>query len=191
MVDCLKEDRERQPLPVLFLFGRPSSGALGAVINPPVPVDIPAGLSLFRGYSASRMAKPGQHQQQDTSPHDGSSKKGGGRQAVVELCGISTCGLMFWSRSRFDIGAEVQVRIQRAALPAHWLEHVPASTRWVMLQGLIVACPPQRREDGSTGFEVSLLIEKDAHDAIRPIQIRSKMRWSTPPMAGLRRFGLN
>lgn len=137
------------------------------------------------------MAKPGQHQQQDTSPHDGSSKKGGGRQAVVELCGISACGLVFWSRSRFDIGAEVQVRIKRSALPAHWVEQVACCGPWVMLRGLVVACPPQRRQDGSTGFEISLLVEKDAHNAIRPVKLRSKMRWSTPPMPGLRRFGLN
>lgn len=136
------------------------------------------------------MAKPGQNQQ-ETSADDGcSSKKAGGRQAVVELCGISSCGMTFWSRSRFDIGAEVQVRIHRSVLPASWLEDV-ACGAWILLKGLVVACPPQRREDGSSGFEISLLIEKDAHGAIRPVTVRSQMRWSSPPMPGLRRFGLN
>lgn len=137
------------------------------------------------------MAKPGQHQQ-ETSPADdhASSKKSGGRQAVVELCGISSCGLVFWSRARFDIGAEVQVRIQRSALPEQWLKTAPSGP-WLLLKGLVVACPPRRREDGSSGFEISLLIEKDAQDAIRPLCIRSKMRWLTVPMFGLRCFGLN
>lgn len=137
------------------------------------------------------MAKHGQHQQQETSANDGvPPSKSGGRQAVVELCEISTCGLVFWSRSRFEIGAEVQVRMKRTALPPQWQEEV-VSCPWVMLKGLVVACPPQRREDGSSGFHVSLLIEENADGPVQPAKVRSKMLWVRRPMPWLRRFGMN
>ncbi len=137
------------------------------------------------------MAKHGQHQQQETSANDGvPPSKSGGRQAVVELCEISTCGLVFWSRTRFEIGAEVQVRMKRTALPPQWQAEVVCCP-WVMLKGLVVACPPQRREDGSSGFEVSLLIETDADGPVQPAKVRSKMRWVRRPMPWLRRFGMN
>lgn len=138
------------------------------------------------------MAKPGQHQQEPSA--SGSPlqpKNSGGRQAVVELCEISPSGLVFWSRTRFEIGAQVQVRIKQSALPPVWLEKAEMCGSWVMLKGLVAACPPHRREDGSSGFQVSILVEKDAPNAIRPIKVHSKMNWSTPPMPWLRRFGLN
>lgn len=128
------------------------------------------------------MAKPGQHQQ-DTSAHDHKSSCGG-RQIVVELCQVSSCGLVFWSRRRFEIGAEVQVRILRSSLPLYSQMAVASDSPWVMLKGLVVACPGLRREDGSSGFEVSLLVEHLP-------KIRSKMRWFRSRLPGLRRFGLN
>lgn len=138
------------------------------------------------------MAKPGQHQQDPSAPGPPTApnKCSGGRQAVVELCAISPCGLVFWSRTRFEIGAEVQVRIKKSALPEAWQEAVGCGC-WVMLKGLVVACPPRRREDGSSGFEVSILVEKDAPDAIQVLKVHSKMNWTTPPMPWLRKFGLN
>jgi hypothetical protein len=128
------------------------------------------------------MAKHGQHQQ-GTSAHDAKSSCGG-RQIVVELCEVSACGLVFWSRRRFDIGAEVQVRIRRSSLPLHLQMAVASDSPWVMLKGLVVACPGLRRADGSSGFEVSLLTEQLP-------KIRSKMRWFKSRLPGLRRFGLN
>lgn len=135
------------------------------------------------------MAKHGQ-QQQETSANEKQSSCGG-RQAVVELCEISACGLVFWSRHRFDIGAEIQMRIKRSALPPAC--QVPAATdaKWVMLKGLVVACPPQRRADGSSGFAVSLLMEQSPGACIQPPKLQAQMRWFTPPLPGLQRFGLN
>lgn len=135
------------------------------------------------------MAKHGQ-QQQETSANDPASNSGG-RQAVVELCDISACGLVFWSRHHFEIGAEVLVRIRRSALPANCHALTQTKTKWVMLKGLVVACPPQRRADGSSGFEVSLLMEQALCDCLQPPQIPAQMCWFTPPLPGLRRFGLN
>ncbi|MFN0075914.1 MAG: hypothetical protein ACKVY0_05520 [Prosthecobacter sp.] len=135
------------------------------------------------------MAKHGQ-QQQDTSANENQSSSGG-RQAVVELCEISACGLVFWSRHRFEIGAEVQVRIKRSALLAACHVLSSSGSKWVMLKGLVVACPPQRRTDGSSGFEVSLLMEQALCGCMPPPKIPAPLCWFTPPLPGLRRFGLN
>jgi hypothetical protein len=128
------------------------------------------------------MAKNGQHQQ-ETSAHDAKSSCGG-RQTVVELCQVSASGLVFWSRCRFEIGAEVQVRLLRSTLPMHSQAAAGSDSPWITLKGLVVACPALRREDGSSGFEVSLLVEQLP-------KIRSKMRWFKPRLPGLRCFGLN
>jgi len=135
------------------------------------------------------MAKHGQHQQ-ETSANEKHSVSGG-RQAVVELCEITSCGLVFWSRLRFDLGAEVQVRIKRSALTPEMLAMTVSNSKWVMLKCLVAAASPQRRSDGSIGFEISLLVLQAADDSINPPAVRSKMRWFAPRLRGLRRFGLN
>lgn len=135
------------------------------------------------------MAKHGQ-QQQETSANEKLSGCGG-RQAVVELCEITSCGLVFWSRQRFEIGAEVQVRIKRSALTPAMLAMTGSPSKWVMLKCLVVTCPPLRRADGSTGFKVSLLVIQALGDSTSPPKFRSKMRWGTAPLRGHRPFGLN
>jgi len=135
------------------------------------------------------MAKHGR-QKQETSANDEQSK-GGGRQAVVELCEVSTCGLVFWSRHRFDIGAEVQVRIHRSTLPVALYNNASTHGKWVTLKGLVVACPQKRREDGSAGFQVSLLIEDMACACHEKPKLRSRMRWLRMPLPWMSRFGLN
>lgn len=136
------------------------------------------------------MAKHGQHPQ-DTTADDQASNSSGGRQAVVELSEISSCGLVFWSRRRFDIGAEIQVRIKRSALPAASLAKVAPEARWAMLRGLVVASRARRRADGSHGFEISLLLDQTISACAQPPAPPAPMRWFTPPLPGMRRFGLN
>jgi len=134
------------------------------------------------------MAQSGQHQQ-ETSASD--SKSGGG-QAVVELCEISTSGLVFWSRRRFEIGAEIQVRIKRSALPAEEpLPHSLGDEQWVSLRGFVVACTGHRRVDGEAGFQVSLLVEQRLGEPLQRPRIRSRMRWMRTRMHWLHRFGAN
>lgn len=135
------------------------------------------------------MAKHGQ-KKQETSAYEKQSVCGG-RQVVVELCEITSCGLVFWSRQRFDIGAEMQVRIKRSALTSEMLAMTASNSKWVMLKCLVATCPPQRRDDGSIGFKVSLLVVQASDDSTQPPKFRSKMRWFTPSLRGLRRFGLN
>lgn len=135
------------------------------------------------------MAKHGR-QKQETSANDAQSKSGG-RQTVVELCDVSTCGLVFWSRHRFDIGAEVQARIHRSTLPAALQNNATTQGEWVTLKGLVVACSGKRRENGSSGFLVSLLVDDMACACSQKPKLRSKMRWTRPPLPWLHRFGLN
>lgn len=133
--------------------------------------------------SATRMAHNSQHQH-GNSAHETKSLCGV-RQAVFELCEITSSGLVFWSRRRFDIGSEMQVRMHHSALPAGWRAAcMPGDGQWVMLKGLVVACAAVRRSDGSSGFEVSLLVDEVP-------KVRSKMRWSRPRVSGLKAFGLN
>ena len=81
----------------------------------------------------------------------------GGRQSVVELCGASVGGLVFWSRLRFETGADVQVRVRVESLPAYLFRRLAGEgqTGWVRLRGRVVECEALRREDGSVGFRVS------------------------------------
>jgi hypothetical protein len=61
---------------------------------------------------------------------------------------------------------------------------VDSGSPWITLKGLVVACSALRRQGGSAGFEVLLLVEQLP-------KIRSKMRWFKPQLSGFRRFGLN
>jgi hypothetical protein len=130
------------------------------------------------------MAQHGQNYQGNSAHEKVSSS--GARQAVVSLCQIMSSGLVFWSRRKFEIGAEIQVRICRSALPADWRERClpEGDGQWMILRGLVAAWSARRRSDGSFGFEVSLLVEELP-------KIRSKMRWSRLRVDGLCRFGLN
>ena len=58
------------------------------------------------------MAYQGKPKQDTSAPI-----KGGGGQTVVEMCEVTSSGLMFWSRQRFQIGSELQMRMRRTALP--------------------------------------------------------------------------
>ena len=96
------------------------------------------------------MAPQGQHQE-DSVP----ACKGGGGQTIVELCGVREGGLIFWSRQRFEIGAELQVRIRRDALGA-----APGQlSEWVNVRGFVVESPAVCRPDGSHVFRISLLLD--------------------------------
>ena len=134
------------------------------------------------------MAKHSQHQQETSA-----SKRSGGCQAVVELCSITTSGLIFWSRQRFDIGAELQIRIRRDALPSDSQSSYPIeSDELVTVCGFVIECPAVRRTDGAHGFQVSLLLES-ALNQITPVKKKraSRMRYSHAPFTGFARLGLN
>jgi hypothetical protein len=93
---------------------------------------------------------------QDASPD---STRGGG-QAVVSLCKVSESGLVFWSRHRFELAAELQVRVRCDVLPLRvraMLE--PDIEGWVSVRGFVIECRAQRRSNGAGVFRVSLLLD--------------------------------
>lgn len=92
---------------------------------------------------------------------------GGSAQAVVELCAVRGRGLIFWARQRFQVGAELQVRLRAQDLPV-LLNGLGAGQKgeWVMLRGFVVQCQALRRADGSCGFQVSLLIAAAAQEGL-------------------------
>lgn len=80
---------------------------------------------------------------------------GGAGQVVVELCGLSGAGLIFWARKRFEVCTEVMVRVRAAVLPELVGEEEGA---WRMLRAIVVQCLAERREDGTCGFRVGVLV---------------------------------
>lgn len=134
------------------------------------------------------MAPQGQHQEEATP-----ACQGGGGQSIVELCRSSKSGLVFWSRQRFEIGVELQIRIRRDALPgAEAAADVDGTPEWVTVRGFVVECPPVRRPDGSHGFQVSLLLDQAL---MPPKPARARGRRGCPRLStrlpGLARPGLN
>lgn len=138
------------------------------------------------------MAKHSQHQQETSA-----SKRSGGGQSVVELCSITATGLVFWSRQRFEVGAELQIRIRRDALPpsaqaSSDLASADNADDLVTVCGFVVECPAIRRSDGAHGFQVSLLLES-ALDQSAPAKKKRapRLKFLQTPFSGLKAAGLN
>lgn len=137
------------------------------------------------------MANHSQHQQGNSA-----SKRSGAGQAVVELCAVSDCGLAFWSRQRFDIGSELQIRVKRDAIPGLQDAHEgPVQEEWITIRGFVIDCTAVRRPNGEHGFQVSLLLES-ALTAFPPVKGEScEVNHSCPKMkpgfTWLKRIGLN
>lgn len=133
------------------------------------------------------MANHSQHQQGNSA-----SQRSGAGQAIVELCAVSNCGLVFWSRQRFDIGSELQIRVRRDAIPTLNVA-LGNAEEWITLRGFVVECPAERRPSGEHGFQVSLLLESALTAATqscrkKPPVVCPKMKSVIP---GLKRAGLN
>ncbi len=100
------------------------------------------------------MAHQGKPKQDTSAPI-----KGGGGQTVVEMCEVTSSGLMFWSRQRFQIGSELQMRMRRTALPIQAQAKLPCQEEWVMMRGFVVQCTQVRRKDGTIHFQVAMVFE--------------------------------
>jgi hypothetical protein len=128
------------------------------------------------------MAKHGQHPQEPSA-----SEMGGGGQTVVEMSEVTETSLIFWSRHRFQIGAELQIRMHREALPSSSQAGASAG-EWVMMRGFVVQSSPLRREDGRLTFRVVLVFDTAL---ARPTKLKSKPCFRSPAIPGIRAFGLN
>lgn len=133
------------------------------------------------------MANHSQHQQGSSA-----GPRGGAGQTIVELCGVSASGLVFWSRQRFEIGSELQIRVRRDALAS--LAFTPPgqdSGPWVSLRGYVVECPAVRRAGGEHGFEVSLLLDIALSAPPKPKAGKPVCPRLKHTFPGLKRVGLN
>ncbi|MBX7212021.1 MAG: hypothetical protein K1X78_27190 [Verrucomicrobiaceae bacterium] len=84
----------------------------------------------------------------------------GGGQAVVSLCKVSESGLVFWSRHRFDLAAELQVRVRTDVLPRHLRLGLKSDEAgWATVRGFVVECRAIRRPGGAAVFRVSLVLD--------------------------------
>lgn len=103
---------------------------------------------------------------QSKQEHSQNSARGG--QAVVSLCKVSRSGLTFWSRQRFDLVAELQVRVRIEVLPHDLRDHLPADEGgWTTVRGFVVECRATRRSDGAAVFLVSLVLDTTLVTAAR------------------------
>lgn len=101
------------------------------------------------------MARHRQHQQDSSPLH-----RGRGGQTIVRLCGASAVGIVFSSRHKFDLAAELQLRIRGDTLPPHIAESLHASpSGWVTVRGFVVECLAVRQPDGAASFQVSVVLE--------------------------------
>ena len=112
---------------------------------------------------------------------------GGAGQVVVELCGLSGAGLIFWSRKRFEVCTEVMVRVRAAVLPGLWGGEEGA---WRMLRGIVVQCLAERRGDGSCGFRVCLLVVGGRRKEARGLEVDERFFVRCDWLGGSR-VGLN
>ena len=128
------------------------------------------------------MAKNSQPSQETSA-----SDRSGGAQAVVELCEVTTAGLTFWSRHRFEIGSELQIRLHRDAL----LDHADSVEEWVHVCGFVIEYIPLRRDDGAQGFRITLLFDTALFNPSKPEPQSRRLRYQKTRFTGLVRMGLN
>ena len=122
----------------------------------------------------------------NSQKHQGSpaNLRSGGGQSIVELCDIQASGLSFWSKQRFEIGYELQIRLNHQDIPGH-----PSTEEWVNLCGFVIQCQPIRREDGSPSFRITIMLDSVL---MQPKKLSGKsLRFQHTLIAGLARMGLN
>lgn len=130
------------------------------------------------------------HRQQKQGASPKPSGRGG--QIIVELCGVNDAGLVFWSRHRFEVAAELQVRIRADALPARLRSAFPAGdSGWVCVRGYVVECVAMRRAGGVAAFRVSLVFEAALARSPREVSGKRIPRISFHENDRRRIFGLN
>ena len=98
----------------------------------------------------------GFHRQPDHSAAQPSKAGPSAAQTVVELIRATPRGLILWSRQHLDIAAELQLRVHEDALRGVKAVSVDG---WMVVRGFVVECKPARRDDGTVGFEVSIVFD--------------------------------
>lgn len=95
-----------------------------------------------------------------SKPENASLNGRGGGQIVVSLCEMNEGGLILTSRYRFEVAAELQVRVRWEVLPK-CLQHnlKPDPSGWVNIRGFVIDCRLARQSGGKMAFIVSLVLD--------------------------------
>ena len=95
-----------------------------------------------------------------SKPENASLNGRGAGQIVVSLCEMNEEGLILTSRYRFEVAAELQVRVRWDVLP-HCLQQnlKPDSSGWVNIRGFVIDCRLARQSGGKMAFTVSLVLD--------------------------------
>jgi hypothetical protein len=144
------------------------------------------GLVLSQTIPLPAMAGKNQHSHPETS----SQARGSRGQAIVELSQVSERGMSFWSRQRFEIAAELQLRVQRSSLPEPLRRVATGDEEWVMIKGYVVECRAERRAGGEAAFCVSVVWDT-TFSAANQSDALLKSPAFTPTRCGATIFGLN
>lgn len=128
------------------------------------------------------MAGHSQHHHQDSS----SRRRGGSRQAVVSLGHVTKQGLTFWARQRFEIAAELVLRVRRSALPAGLVPAAPHTGPWAMVRAYVIECRAVRKPGGECCFHISVVLEAALQRAMNcPGSNTTRADEGLPPIFGL------
>lgn len=107
----------------------------------------------------------------------------GAGQVVVSLCKVTEAGVVFWSRHRFDLTAELQMRVRSEVLPFVLRACLKSDADgWVTVRGFVVECQGVRQSSGAAEFRVSIVLDAAIVSAARRYV-------GHPPMGGNGRFG--
>lgn len=130
------------------------------------------------------MAGHSQHHHQDSS----SRPRAGSGQTIVRLHGVTEQGLSFFSRQRFDIAAELVLRVRRSALPAGLAPEAAHASRWAVVRAYVIECRPVRKPCGECLFHISVLLETALHRSAKSLSVQNdpaRARSKLPPIFGL------
>jgi hypothetical protein len=101
------------------------------------------------------MADNRQSKQENTS-----HELGGAGQTIVSLQGVNEGGLTFFSRHRFEVASEIQMRVRWDVLPNSLRARlVPDKSGWISVRGFVIECRAERQSNGAAVFRVSLVLD--------------------------------
>lgn len=108
----------------------------------------------------SSLFSPPMADEHQSKPENASLNGRGGGQIVVSLCGMNEGGLILRSRHRFEVAAEVQLRIRWDVLPDCLRQSLQSDpSGWVNIRGFVIDCRVARQSGGKMIFIVSLMLD--------------------------------
>jgi len=91
-----------------------------------------------------------------------------GVQSVVVMLRVCEAGVVFWSRQAFAVADELRVTLSLEGLPKSCAKRFATHEGWACVRGFVVECCPKRNNDGSVGYQISLVFEPGNEGCSRP-----------------------